>query len=77
MPPTPLRSIGWASARFGVTRHSIYAWVRAGFIPYCRIGRRVLFDEQQIDAFIASGGGGSPREVPKGEATDGDAEGPA
>jgi excisionase family DNA binding protein len=53
---TPLRNIDWACERLGASRDSIYAWVRSGFIPHCKIGRRVFFDEDQIEAFIARGG---------------------
>jgi excisionase family DNA binding protein len=56
MDTRPLQTIGWACTRFGVSRDSIYAWVRAGWIPHCRIGRRILFDDRAVEAFIARGG---------------------
>ncbi len=56
METRPLRDIRWACARFGASRDSVYAWARAGWIPHCRIGRRVFFDESAIEVFIDSGG---------------------
>ena len=65
MEARPLRDIRWACARFGASRDSVYAWVRAGWIPHCRIGRRVFFDESAIEIFIDSGG--APRKAAKPE----------
>ena len=61
METRPLRDIRWACARFGASRDSVYAWARAGWIPHCRIGRRVFFDESAIEVFIDSGG--APRKT--------------
>jgi excisionase family DNA binding protein len=68
MDARPLRDIRWACARLGVGRDSVYAWVRLGRIPNCRIGRRILFDEGAIDAFIARGG--EPQTGPRSKDSD-------
>ncbi len=57
--PTPLRDVDWACRRLGgVGRDSVYGWVRTGILPHCRLGRRVFFDEDEIERFIRSGGKG-------------------
>ncbi len=61
METRPLRDIRWACARFGASRDSVYAWAQAGWIPHCRIGRRIFFDERAIEMFIDSGG--APRKT--------------
>jgi excisionase family DNA binding protein len=60
MQTASLRNIDWACARFDASRDAVYAWVRAGLIPHCRIGKRIFFDEDAISAFIARGGRASP-----------------
>ena len=52
-----LRTIDWAMSRLGgVSREALYKWARGGVVPCVHIGRRVLFDEIELDAWIAAGG---------------------
>jgi hypothetical protein len=52
-----LRDVDWARQRLGQrNRDAIYHWVHKDLVPHVRIGRRVYFDEVELEAFIRSGG---------------------
>jgi excisionase family DNA binding protein len=40
------------SNRLGVPPVTIYAWVRLGQLPSYKLGRRVMFDESEIEAWL-------------------------
>jgi excisionase family DNA binding protein len=35
-----------------VSHRTVWAWAQEGWLPAIRLGRRVLFDRFQLDAFI-------------------------
>jgi excisionase family DNA binding protein len=41
-----------AAARLGISRHTVRAWIRAGRLPHVRLGRRVLLQVTELDAFV-------------------------
>lgn len=41
-----------ASRRLGLSFWTLYAWARTGQIPYIQLGKRKLFDPQDIENFI-------------------------
>jgi excisionase family DNA binding protein len=41
-----------ASRRLGLSFWTLYAWTRKGHIPYIQLGKRKLFDPQDIENFI-------------------------
>ncbi len=43
-----------AGRRLGLSFWTLYAWARAGRIPYVQLGKRKLFDPRDIEAFIAN-----------------------
>ena len=47
-------------ARLGVTEQRWYQMGRTGLVLVVRLGRRVMVDPQQIEAWIASGGKSLP-----------------
>ena len=40
--------------RLGLSFWTLYAWARAGRIPYVQLGKRKLFDPGDIETFINS-----------------------
>jgi excisionase family DNA binding protein len=40
------------SKRLGVPPVTIYAWVSRGQMPSYKLGRRVMFDESEIEAWL-------------------------
>jgi len=44
----PLQTIASLSKELGVSRVTINAWMKAGELPYIRIGRRVYFQRSAI-----------------------------
>jgi excisionase family DNA binding protein len=44
------------AARMRMSKRALLAAAAEGIVPCVRIGRRVLFDREAIDAFIKSGG---------------------
>ncbi len=58
MPERHLEGARWARSRLG-NSHSwgaFYALCRRGAIPCVRVGRKLLFDPEVLDAWIAAGG---------------------
>lgn len=52
----------------GVSRHQLYRLAGAGVVPVVRVGRRVMFSEEQLREFVAQGGRALPggwRNAPK------------
>ena len=47
-----LLSITRASERLGVAEVSVRRWIAAGDLPVVRLGRRVLVDPRDLNAFI-------------------------
>lgn len=47
-----LYSLAEMAIIFGVTRQTIYAWTRKGTIPHIKIGKKVYYTKQQIDAIF-------------------------
>lgn len=47
-----LLSIKEASNRLGLSFWTLYAWTRAGRIPYVQLGKRKLFMPHDIENFI-------------------------
>lgn len=41
-----------ASRRLGISFWTLYAWVRTGRIPYVQLGKRKLFDPDDLEAFV-------------------------
>lgn len=41
-----------AAIYLGVSHRTVWAWASIGWLPATRLGRRVLFDRFQLDAFI-------------------------
>ena len=69
---TPLRNADWLAEKLGgVSRDRVYYWVRLGIIPCIRLGRKLLFAEDQIDELIAQGGcPGTGHDAPDDPATE-------
>ena len=38
-----------------VSDETIYKWIRDGFIPAHRVGKRWMFDKDEIDCWVKSG----------------------
>lgn len=53
-----LHDVDWVCERFGgQSRDAIYSWVRNGLLPgVVRVGQRIFFDPEAIEAFIERGG---------------------
>ncbi len=47
-----LQNVSQAAELLGISTHTIYAWVCQRKIPYVKIGRRVMFRPQDIEAWI-------------------------
>jgi excisionase family DNA binding protein len=41
-----------AGPLLGVSPYTLRAWVREGRIPYIRVGRRIVFDPRDLEAFV-------------------------
>jgi excisionase family DNA binding protein len=41
-----------AAVYLGVSHRTVWAWAQNGWLPATRLGRRVLFDRVQLNAFI-------------------------
>lgn len=52
--PTELVNVPTLAARLGVSPWTIYQWVFARRIPYVKVGRRVMFNPTQIDAWLTA-----------------------
>jgi excisionase family DNA binding protein len=50
----------WVAQRLGEPKHRIYRWARDGVIPCVHIGRRMKFDREVIEEWIATGGQALP-----------------
>jgi excisionase family DNA binding protein len=42
-----------AAARIGCSPFTLRTWVRQRMIPYIRVGRRIVFDPGEVEAFLA------------------------
>ena len=51
-PETNLLSIADLTKKFSVSRPTIYAWEKKGFLTRVQIGGRVLFDPKDIEELI-------------------------
>lgn len=45
-------SVDVAAARCGVSRYTLRAWLRQRRIPYHKLGRRVVLDAGDVEAFL-------------------------
>lgn len=45
-------SVGSAAARCGVSPFTMRAWLRQRRIPFFKLGRRVVLDAADVDAFL-------------------------
>ena len=64
-----LQAIDYAVQRTGLSAQSIYEACRQNTIPHVRCGRRVLFDQDVLEAWIQEGGQALPggwRREPEG-----------
>jgi len=52
----PLVNASVISERLGVPRWRTYDLAKRGILPSVRLGKRVMFDEERVEAFIESGG---------------------
>jgi excisionase family DNA binding protein len=50
-----LVSMAEAAAMLGVSRFTVRTWLRARRLPFYRLGRRVVIDAQDVEAFLARG----------------------
>ena len=41
-----------ASRRLGISIWTLYKWIHAGRLSSFRMGKKMLFDEEEIEAFI-------------------------
>jgi excisionase family DNA binding protein len=48
-----LLKIGKASGYLGVSRKTLYYWIKLKKIPYFRVGRLVFFDRGEIEGWLA------------------------
>lgn len=55
-----LVGVDYPVARTGMSKWQVYEYCRLGIFPHVRIGKRVLFDPDQIEAWIANGGQALP-----------------
>jgi len=51
-------TIGEAAAYLGLSVHTLYAWTSQRKVPFIKLGNRVRFDRQKLDAWV----GGLSRE---------------
>jgi len=50
-----LLSVGEAAQYFGVQERTIYSWASQEKIPSVHMGRRLLFDQEDLDRVIEAG----------------------
>ena len=53
----PLKTAEPVADRLGTSKQQVYTYAREGKIPHVRVGRRVLFDMDKIEAWLENGGG--------------------
>jgi excisionase family DNA binding protein len=53
--PTRKLSVLEAAQFLNVSVHTIRAWTRSRRLPFLRLGRRVVFDIADLEAFAAAG----------------------
>jgi excisionase family DNA binding protein len=41
------------ATRIGCSPYTLRTWVRQRIIPYIRVGRRIVFDPNQVEEFLA------------------------
>jgi excisionase family DNA binding protein len=56
--PARLLTPAELEGEFGINRKTALSLVRDKVLPAVRVGRKILFDRQQIERFVASGGKG-------------------
>lgn len=49
----PLLSLQNAATRLGVSAETLRKWAASGRVPCVRLGRRLLFDEHELQAWVA------------------------
>jgi excisionase family DNA binding protein len=49
-----LCSVDEAASYLGLKKSTLYAWARRRQIPSVKIGRRLLFDQEDLDSLIES-----------------------
>jgi excisionase family DNA binding protein len=47
-----LLSVVEAATRLGISKWTLISWMGKGRVPYVRLGRRVLFDPQDLAAWV-------------------------
>jgi excisionase family DNA binding protein len=62
--PTRPLTVREAADRLGISRSKAYDLIAAGEVPHYRIGRRVLVDPADVEAFRARCRGEGPRDRP-------------
>ncbi len=58
-----LLSVREAAQYLGVSHRTLWTWAQQGRIPHHRLGRRVLFDQLQLDALIKEKTGVPSKEI--------------
>lgn len=51
--PNKLLSVSEAAEMLGLSKHTLNQWKSQGRIPFIKLGRRTLFDPDDLEAFIA------------------------
>ena len=54
--PNELITAHQVASRLGTNSRRVYSLARTGLLPAVRMGRRVMFDRKQIEAWIQNGG---------------------
>ncbi len=52
---TTLVSVRAGAGMMGISRFTLRSWLRQGRLSYIRLGRRVMLDPREIEAFIQAG----------------------
>ncbi len=47
-----LKSVSEAATELGISIHTLRAWVSMRKIPYVKLGRRVMFLQDDLDSFV-------------------------
>ena len=47
-----LMTVGEAAAYLGLSVHTLYAWTSQRKVPFVKLGNRVRFDRQKLDAWV-------------------------
>ncbi|RPJ58506.1 MAG: DNA-binding protein [Acidobacteria bacterium] len=55
-----LLGVEQAARYLGIKPGTLYLWARIGFVPSVKMGRRLLFDIADLDAFIERKKRGAP-----------------